>query len=327
MSAVVIVPQDEEEAQRWNAEPLEAIGDQSFAGSDSIAVRGDVASLESLDPASQELAVTMMLDQSRQWLERAKESTTPARDVADFKAFVATVAEAAKQKKLSEDIQLDALEMVRRSEDALGRAVREGQRAGEILVRGEVVNLRNQHGGDRRYATIPKISPDEFFGNAAERTAIYEMADASTEEVELALSVAKDEGNLSRRNVQKTLREVRSSSSELLAEKWFLIEDYAGRGFTSTQIAKTVGMSEKWLRTQAADRGIAFPADKITGSRRIDPLKVIENVVASVEASGSALDLVTFEDVTPEQAEEWGARLEAGLRAIRSLRNSLKEIN
>ena len=96
--------------------------------------------------------------------------------------------------------------------------------------------------------------------------------------------------------------------------------------FTSAQIAKTVGLSEGHLRKQAAERGITFPADKLTGARRIDPLRVIENVVASIEASGSALDLVTYEDVTPEMAAELLERLKPGIKAIRQLTNQLKEI-
>lgn len=55
--------------------------------------------------------------------------------MAEFKAFVATVAETAKQKKLSEGIQLDAVEMVRCSEHALGQTIREGQSRGEISDR------------------------------------------------------------------------------------------------------------------------------------------------------------------------------------------------
>lgn len=97
----------------------------------------DIATLETLPKEAQELAITSMLDQSRQWLDRALEATNPTREVAEFKAFIATVAEAARQKKLSEGIQLDALEMVRRSERALGVAIRKGQEAGELRRDGQ----------------------------------------------------------------------------------------------------------------------------------------------------------------------------------------------
>lgn len=112
--------------------PGRADGDQSPQSTVT-----DVALLDGKSREEQEIAVTMMLGQSRQWLDRALEATNPARAVSEFKAFVATVAEAAKQKKLSEGIQLDAVEMVRRAERALGVAIRKGQDAGEIARGGQ----------------------------------------------------------------------------------------------------------------------------------------------------------------------------------------------
>jgi hypothetical protein len=111
-----------------------ADGDQSRQSTPTT----DVAMLDALPKEQQEMAVTMMLDQSKQWLDRAMEATNPARAVADFKAFVATVAEASKQKKLSEGIQLDATEMVRRAERALGVAIRDGQASGNIAKNGDI---------------------------------------------------------------------------------------------------------------------------------------------------------------------------------------------
>lgn len=318
-----------EETQRWNAGSREAEGDQALPHSDSNSVGTDVASLSNLDAAGQEVAVTMMLDQARQWLERAKVSTTPAQDVAEFKAFVATVAEAAKQKKLSEDIQLDAVEMVRRSERALGVAIREGQERGEIARRGQGGGTEYAPGAHRPRGDAGMSLPTDFARShelSSSQGGIYDVTDGVTEEeFDLAITVAKDEGNLSRANVARKVTEI-ASFKEQQADKWEQIAEFAGRGFTSAQVAKTVGYSEEHLRKSARDRGIVFPADKITGSRRIDPLKVLENTVAAIEATASALDLVTYEDVTPELAIELLERLAPGIKAIRQLTKQLKEI-
>lgn len=293
--------------------------------------------LDTLDPAAREVAVTSMLDQARQWLERAKESTAPAQDVAEFKAFMATVAEAAKQKKLSEDIQLDAVEMVRRSERALGLAIRDGQARGEIETeRAARVRAGQQRQGtfhqsvdDNLVKPLDFITKHDLHGAQVEpglRAGIYEMTDGVTDEqFDLAVSVAKDEGNLSRANVVRKVTEI-TTFKEKQAERWEQIAEFAERGFTSAQVAKTVGLSESHLRQQAKLRGIQFHADRITGIRRIDPLKVLENVVASIEANADALALVTFEDVTPELALELLERLKPGVKAIRQLTTSLKEI-
>jgi hypothetical protein len=320
------------DARRWNAGHLDTHGEHDLSAAESTSVTTDIASLDVLDPAAQELAVTQMLDQSRQWLDRAMESTNPAREVSEFKAFVATVAEAAKQKKLSEGIQLDAIEMVRRSERALGVAIREGQARGNIRVRGasggpgsdyQRADGRTVRVDQSRDTTL--ISPGDYFAHNTEAVQTYAVTDDVTDEqYEMAISRAKEEGNLSRRNVVQKVQEVKSGV-EQREDTWGTVADHAGRGWTSTQIAKAVGMTEQWLRTQAKQRGITFPADKLTNRLRIDPLKVIDNVVASMEANGASLALVSYEDVTPEMAEELLERLAPGIKAIHQLKTALKE--
>ena len=289
----------------------------------------DVAMLESLDPAGREVAVTSMLDQARQWLERAKESTTPARDVAEFKAFVATVAEAAKQKKLSEEIQLDAVEMVRRSERALGVAIREGQERGEIVKSGDI-------GGGGRGGEVAALSrmsfrndldrPGDFAPSNELSTGIYPMTDNVTDEqFEAGLSIAKDQGNLSRANVVRKVTEI-ASFKDQQADRWQRVAELAATGNTSSQIAREVGMSEDGLRASARKKGITFPADKLTNHKRIDPLYVIEQIVLGIEMTDVSMQLVDFQNVTPAQAVEWLQRLGTGMRAVRQLQTKLKEI-
>lgn len=288
----------------------------------------DLTALDTLPKEHQEFAVTQMLDQSRQWLDRAIEATNPAREVSEFKAFVATVAEAARQKKLSEDIQLDALEMVRRSDRALGVAIRQGQFAGEIVRNGQIGGTGRSEPGTRSSAPDDLASPTEFFTNSQERTETYALTDGvSDEQFESALAEAKEEGNLSRANVVRKVTQI-SSYKEQQEEKWERVEVLANSGLTSPQIAREVGMSEGGLRKGAATRGIEFPADHVVGrSRRIKPLEVLERIIAGLEADVSALELVTYTEVTRDQADEWLERLAEPLRAIRKMQAQLKEIS
>jgi hypothetical protein len=167
------------------------------AGTELIPV-DNIEALERLDPASREIAVTHMLDNARGWLAHALEGTAP-REMAEFKAFVATLAETSRQLQLSKEIQLDAQEMVRRAERGVGLAIRKGQEDGTVR---------------RPYFTIRR--PGHDVGNPdimgpAEATGIpitdlsgniYPLTDnVSDEEFEEALDEAKDEGNLSRANV------------------------------------------------------------------------------------------------------------------------------
>ena len=299
-----------------------ADGDQSVQSTPSA----DVALLDSLPKEQQELAVTMMLDQGKQWLVRALEATNPAREVSDFKAFVATVAEAAKQKKLSEGIQLDAVEMVRRSERALGVAVRKGQEAGEIA--------RQQDGGrpktsSERDEVFRKASPASFFngsGQLAHET--YVMTDDVTDEqFDAVITEAKAEGNLSRSNVVRKVKNL-PTFSEAQAEKWDRIADLANQGYTSHQIAREVGMTRDGVAAGAKKYNIVFPADQIVGkTKRIDPTDVLERIVASLEADVSALELVRFEDIAPDHASELLERLAEPMRALNRMKKQLKEIS
>jgi hypothetical protein len=295
------------------------------------AIAADVAELERLTPEGREVAVTSMLDQARQWLDRAVASTAPAQDVAEFKAFVATVAEAAKQKKLSEGIQLDAVEMVRRSERALGVAIRQGQEAGEIGGRhdGTATAHREAHRGVANITVPP--SPSEFAPKhelAATNGGIYDITDGVTDEqFEAALSEAREEGNLSRANVVRKVTKLSTFKEEQDA-KWDRVELLANSGYTSAQIAREVGLTEQGIRKGAKTRGIEFPADRIVGrTRRINPVEVLDRIVASLEADESALALVNYDDITPEQATEWLGRIASPLREVRKMQNRLKEIS
>ena len=88
--------------------------------------------------------------------------------------------------------------MVRRSERALGLAIREGQECGEIAQ-----SVRITGGGEGRPSRVTTSSRptdyathNELVGNAA---GIYAMTDNVTdEEFEMGLSLAKEEGNASR---------------------------------------------------------------------------------------------------------------------------------
>lgn len=291
----------------------------------------DVALLDSLPKEQQELAVTMMLDQSKQWLDRAMEATNPAREVSEFKAFVATVAEASRQKKLSEDIQEDAVEMVRRAERALGVAIRKGQEAGEIET---PLEAKSRAGNTRQHGvgyTPLKDRPTDFAKHhelSNSQGGIYDMSDGVTDEqFEDALAEARAEGNQSRANVVRKIKEA-PSFAQSQSEKWQMVADLANDRYTSAQIAKRVGMSEKHVRSGGAKRGITFPADEVLGkTKRINGLDVLERIVASIEADESVLGLVEFESITPEQAAELLQRLTSPLRAINRMKNRLKEIS
>lgn len=271
--------------------------------------------------------ITRALEESKSWLAVATKGTDPT-PIAEFKAWAATVAEMTRQKGLAEDIQLDALEMVRRAERGIGVAIRNGQAAGEIRARGQREHTANQWGravpGDNlnskgspyQYATA-----DELHGNGA---GIYRLTDGvSDERFDDAVTTARAEKNLSRANV---IRNARGSVTR--PQKAVTIRELASAGYSSRQMAGSLGVSDETVRAIAREHDIEIPADRVTaGTRRIDPERVLRETVSTLQGVEYGLGLLSqadYDAFTTEQVRTWLGALNSPSRAIRVL---LKELN
>lgn len=279
-------------------------------------VHANVNDLDRLDPQSREVAVTSMLSEARQWLAHAVEATEPKR-ISEFKAFMATVAETTKQLNLSKDIQLDALEMVRRAERGVGKAIRSGQAEGTVATRGSKLQS----------AVKPTdlLTNAEMFGDqrGGGGNGVYAITDGvSDDEFDTALEAAKEEKNMSRANV---VRKLRSKSADP-GDRWDEVRDLAQQGWTSEQLAKKYGYSRTGLLKAAASRDIDFPADQSVGrSRRIDPNRVMRETVDAIASHVGNFDLVNYDDLNPEEAQEWVDSLTQSIKALSKARNQIKE--
>lgn len=153
-----------------------------------------------------ELAVTSYLQQARDWLARAVDETGPEQ-IAAARAEIATAAEATKQFGLSKEIQLDAQEMVRRAEYALGKAIRKGQAEGSVLVQGQT--NRWVHSVDDAKKSPSAFATSAELKGSGQSPGILGMSDAALEpeDFDAAIVEAKAEGNLSRANVVRLVRE------------------------------------------------------------------------------------------------------------------------
>lgn len=184
--------------------------------STEVALLGsDPSAIEQADPAVAAAFVTKALEESRSWLTVAMRRTDPT-PIAEFKAWAAMIEEAAHQKKLGREIELDAAEMVRRAERGLGVAIRNGQEAGEIVKRGDIgAQVRPGHAGGgipghRRGDDL--VRPLEFVKNHGELSHAYAAATVPDAEFDEAIAEAKAEGNLSQRNVARKLKKAPPSA-------------------------------------------------------------------------------------------------------------------
>jgi len=289
----------------------------------------NMAELETLTPEARDLAVTRMLEEARGWLAHAKEASEPARVISEFKAFIASAADAARRVKVSKEIQLDADEMVRRSERALGQAIREGQTAGEIRTIADGAGVR-----EHLVHHVNKVSPKDFLSSGKETVDVYDLTDdVSDEQFEAAIDEAKGEQNLSRANVVRKVKNKKIAasptgrSSETRVERGRLIRDLAERGYRSRQIADQVGVTEETVRQIARDFGIEIPADRVTsGARRIDSSRVARQTVTTLEGAATGLDLINYDDLDPAELADWATSLTESMRALNRFVKQIKEM-
>lgn len=284
----------------------------------------DLAALEQMDPAVREHAVTQYLEAARDKLTLAVNLSGPEA-VAAVKAEIATAAEATRQLGLSKEIQTDALEMVRRAEYALGKAIRAGQDRGDIARKNDP-----KPGGGRNPAECSTISPGQFFTNGnRERTETYAMAEATSTEFDVAISDARAEDDLTRANVVRKIKGVKSDVLSLTPiEKLIKVRELAPTGRTSDQIAKEIGASEDYVRRIAKRSGIEITADRVMNrsKRGIDSNNIVQETVTTLEGLVVGIGLVNFGDLDPSRAENWAVSLTESIRALNRLTKQIKEM-
>lgn len=281
----------------------------------------NIAALDQLDPQAREVAVTRMLSEARSWLAHAVEATEP-QAIANFKAQMATVAEATRQLNLSKGIQLDALEMVRRAERGVGQAIRKGQAEGAINSGANSARIRY---GILDRNSVP-ASPSTVAPNAEERHHIYAMTDGVTDEqFEAAIEDAKAEENLSRANVVRKARGFANTgvvTRKMRAEK---ISELAQQGYTRTAIADRLGIHISTVADIAKEYCVVIPADSVT--KRTVGLKssdLLERAVVMAETLSRSVAAIN------PQALDAGAETEIDsliqfINATRKAVNKIKE--
>lgn len=277
----------------------------------------------SLAPINRTAAsVVTVLENAKAWLSTAVDMTGPE-EIAAAKAHIRTAETYARELHLSKDIQLDAAEMVRRAEYALGRAIRKGQDEGTVAKRGDLGGVPPR--ATRRTQPEHLVRARDMFGNANEWNDSLDMADnADPEQFDAALEEAKSEGNLSRANVvRKVKNQVGPTTRDQRAD---LIADLATQGYSSRQMPEKVGVSEETVRQIARDFGIEIPADKaIRKTRRHNSHRIASETVATLEGLAMGVRLINYDEIDPREAEQWAASLTDSLSELRRFHKQIKE--
>ena len=179
------------------------------SSAEMTAWKSRISALEASDPERAEMEITDALTFSNEMLRAVSDLTAHApatgaglasAGIGAAKLTAVRATEFAKRLDLSKDTVLEAQMQQRRWERALGTAIREGQERGEIKGHGGSGSTYHQLPEPTEYATR-----SDLYGNGQ---GIYALTDNATDDqFESALTTARDEGNVSRANVVRKLRD------------------------------------------------------------------------------------------------------------------------
>ncbi|MFC9768414.1 hypothetical protein [Rhodococcus jostii] len=268
-------------------------------------VQTKVQELSPLDGESQMRHVTALLSHSRTGLLAAIAAQDLPGIVA-FKAKAGGIREIAKQLRLAKDMQLDAVEFVRRAESGVAGGIREGQASGSVSTTSSAARARERAKSGTASSEEVLPSPTDFatstelYGGRHAGLGIYAMVDGvSAEQFEEALAEARAEGNLSRANVARKCKAKAKSA--------------AGEDSTSGE-------------SDDSPDGVApkpAPTPRPAGGPKGDPNEMLGNIDGMLRGIVGTLDFIRPEDID----DAVRVTLTSGIvRSINLIRKSVKEI-
>jgi DNA-binding CsgD family transcriptional regulator len=180
-----------------------------------------------------------------------------------------------------------------------------------------------------------------FFRHDDERADAYAMTDGvSDADFEDVLGEARSEGNLSRANVVRKLRQRRGEpavpgaqvpdaadmSAEAAARRRELIGELAASGMSSQQIGERLGIGGDRVRQLAREYGIGIRADAVLGrTRRPDSARIVRETVHALEGLAMGVVLADPAGLDPAQIAGWAASMDRSIRQLSKFVRQMKE--
>lgn len=104
------------------------------------------------------------------------------------------------------------------------------------------------------------------------------------------------------------------------------IADMAARGFSTHQIAETIGVGASRVSEIAKREGIVIHADRVVaGTKRHDPNRIVDTIVTDAENLTAGAELVAFAELDAERLNAWIESLLKSKRALSQLIDRLKK--
>lgn len=155
------------------------------------------------------------------------------------------------------------------------------------------------------------------------------MAD-NPEVVEEVIAESTDQAPPSRRKITRRIKDAKAAhpkAAERLAARIARATEMASAGYSSRQIATELGYSSaEGFRKFRVDHGIVVPADDLVGkSRRIDPDRVMTELVMSAINSSSGADLIDYDRLDRSRLEEWVSSLSDAISSLTTIKRNLQK--
>ena len=315
------------------------------AANSALALAADPSVIErTADPGE---FIIQACDRARTWLHEVLDHGD-IYQIAECKSQAEAVRVYTMSRQLGKDAQLSATEIVRRSERGIAVAIRRGQQTRVIARRGDrgsrgAAGVHGGNPGDTRGDHLG--SPSSFFRHGKERADSYAMTDGVSEaDFEKAIAEAKAEGNLSRANLVRKIRErpgpsqgtdspgtpvpePADRSQEAAHARRDLIARLAAERLTSRQMAARLRISYQRVRDIAREHGIAIPADAVAGrTRRIDSTRIVRQTAHALEGLVMGIELADPAELDPAGAAEWAASIARSTRSLARFARQIKEM-
>lgn len=307
--------------------------------------------LEKVRPENRLDALAHALQHGREYVSRASFANDPMAAKA-IQAQLLLLARQMRSLGLPKSAQLDAYELLRRSERVLGAVTVAAQ------LDGRVGTIYHNRGGARedyvrsngKVTTVvpraikPIMSPREFYANAQEQSDCRTLADCSDAEFEAVITDARAAGNLSRNHIVRKIKALRGQEvpnrqavhgrqrgpTEKGLKRLQTIKRLAERGMTSEQIGAEVGNTRDHIKKLAADAGIIIPADQAMRhmlGQRLDHDQLAGNTISSLEGLASGLDLFDPNGVTNfDDVDHWVTSLNKVIRSLYKFQHQLQKV-
>lgn len=290
------------------------------------------------DPAAY---VVEACERAKAWLANALEHGD-IEQIVELRSQAEAIRVYTRQKELGKDAELSAAEIVRRAERGIGIAVRRGQEEGELLRHGETFRRPSHVGRDA--TNMEKRSPKEFFGSNQEAHETYAVTDGvSDDEFDSAVETAKAEGNLSRANVVRKVRDSKArqdpdwipekgdTTQEAALRRRQVIREMASEGYSSVQIGERIHMRDDSVREAARKSDITITADEVMGvaartRTKVDSNRIVRETVSQLDGLDMAVGLVVYEELDRSEIHDWTTSLTESIRVLNRLNKKLKEM-